>query len=324
MNLIVILNYFNIKEVVMDIKQVEYIVTIEQEQSISRAAEKLFLTQSALNQQLLKLEKELGTPLFERHNHIMTPTFAGKIYLATAHRIIDMKQETYKIIRDVANENTGEISIAHTPEAGAAMFSKIYPIFRKKYPNIKFNIIEARAKEMERLILRKEVDFASIAFFNGSKNKELEYIGISSEKMVLGLPVTHPLAYLAGERSWDILPEIDLKLLQDDSFILLNKETRMRDMIDISFEHADYRPNILFESVSTRTVINMVENQIGPAFFPQSYVKPNDLIVYFTVAPFMEWTRGIAFLKGTYLSKPEKYYIELNRQEFVNIQNNIN
>lgn len=41
-------------------------IAIEQEQSISRAAEKLFLTQSALNQQLLKLEKELGTPLFER------------------------------------------------------------------------------------------------------------------------------------------------------------------------------------------------------------------------------------------------------------------
>ena len=48
----------------MDLRQIENIIAIEQEQSISRAAEKLFLTQSALNQQLLKLEKELGTPLF--------------------------------------------------------------------------------------------------------------------------------------------------------------------------------------------------------------------------------------------------------------------
>ena len=49
----------------MDLRQIEYIIAIEQEESISKAAEKLFITQSALNQQLLKLEKELGMPLFE-------------------------------------------------------------------------------------------------------------------------------------------------------------------------------------------------------------------------------------------------------------------
>lgn len=57
----------------MDLRQIEYIVAIEQEQSISKAAEKLYLTQSALNQQLLRLEKELGTPLFERRKHSMIP-----------------------------------------------------------------------------------------------------------------------------------------------------------------------------------------------------------------------------------------------------------
>ena len=72
----------------MDLRQIENIIAIEQEQSISRAAEKLFLTQSALNQQLLKLEKELGTPLFERRKHSMIPTFAGRIYLQSGWRSI--------------------------------------------------------------------------------------------------------------------------------------------------------------------------------------------------------------------------------------------
>lgn len=53
----------------MDLRQIENIIVIEQEQSISKAAEKLFLTQSALNQQLLRLEKELGVQLFERRKH---------------------------------------------------------------------------------------------------------------------------------------------------------------------------------------------------------------------------------------------------------------
>ena len=158
----------------MDLRQIENIIAIEREQSISRAAEKLFLTQSALNQQLLKLEKELGTPLFERRKHSMIPTFAGRIYLRTAHQIVDMKKETYRIISDISEESTGEISVAYTPDTGAAMFSKIYPIFHEKYPNILFRIREKRVKKMEQLVLQNEVHFAFISYVEGFKNPDLD------------------------------------------------------------------------------------------------------------------------------------------------------
>ncbi len=218
----------------------------------------------------------------------MIPTFAGKIYLATAHRMIDMKQETYKIIRDISNENSGEISIAHTPEAGALMFSAIYPIFHEKFPNITFRFIVARVKKMEQLVLTKEANFAFIAYYEASKHPDLEYMDMSAEKMVLGLPSTHPLAYLGGEKSYETLPVLDLSLLKHDSFILLSKDTRMRDMIDLCFAHAGFHPKVLFEAISTRTVVSMVAHQIGPAFFPQSYVDPKAPIVYFTVPPNLE------------------------------------
>ena len=65
----------------MDVKQMTYILTIAQEGGISKAAAKLFITQSALDQQLLKLEKELGTPLFYRSRTDWHPTPAGEIYL---------------------------------------------------------------------------------------------------------------------------------------------------------------------------------------------------------------------------------------------------
>ena len=137
----------------MDLRQIENIVAIEQEQSISKAAERLFLTQSALNQQLLRLEKELGIQLFERKKHAMIPTFAGKVYLATAHRMIDMKKETYKIIHDISNETAGEISVAYSPERGSLLFSHIYPTFRRRYPNVTFSIHEAHVKKMETMLL---------------------------------------------------------------------------------------------------------------------------------------------------------------------------
>ena len=295
----------------MDLRQIENIIAIEQEQSISRAAEKLFLTQSALNQQLLKLEKELGTPLFERRKHSMIPTFAGRIYLRTAHQIVDMKHETYRIISDISEENTGEISVAYTPETGAAMFSKIYPIFHEKYPNILFRIHEERVKKMEQLVLKNEVHFAFMTYVEGFKNPDLEYIDMDTEYMILGLPITHPLAHLAGKNSHETLPLIDLNLLRDENFILLAKETRMRDMIDHAFAYAGFHPKVLFESISTHTVMNMLKEQIAPAFFPQSYVDPAAPIVYFTVAPCERWVRSVAFQKGCYFTRPEKYFIAL-------------
>ena len=298
----------------MDLRQIENIVAIEQEQSISKAAERLFLTQSALIQQLLRLEKELGIQLFERKKHAMIPTFAGKVYLATAHRMIDMKKETYKIIHDISNETAGEISVAYSPERGSLLFSHIYPTFRRRYPNVTFSIHEAHVKKMETMLLQKEVTLACLTYSQGSKHAAIEYVDTKKELMVLGLPASHPLAHLAGERSWETFPSIDLALLRDEAFALVAKTTRLRTMIDESFRAAGFLPKVLFESSSTATVVNMVKNQVCPAFFPQSYVDPSAPMVYFTTKPKQSWVQTIAYLKGEYLTKPEKYFIELVKQ----------
>ncbi len=295
----------------MDLHQIEYMIAIEQEQSISRAAEKLFITQSALNQQLLKLEKELGLALFERRNRTMIPTFAGRIYLATAHQMVDMKQETYKILHEISKETAGEISVAFSPEQGARMFSSILPEFHRQYPNITFRIQEVHVKKMEQLLLQHETTIAFMSRTEHYWNPDLEYIEMKKEKLVLGLPASHPLAYLAGERSWETLPGIDLRLLRSEQFVLLSKSTRFRSMIDHAFSHAGFHPKVLFESGRTMTAVNIVKGQVAPAFFPQSYAEPNDQIVYFSLVPEETWTLCISYLKGSYLSKPEKYFMDL-------------
>ena len=90
----------------MDVKQMTYILTIAQEGGISKAAAKLFITQSALDQQLLKLEKELGTPLFYRSRTDWHPTPAGEIYLNAAKDILLIKKNAYNQIHDHAGRTT--------------------------------------------------------------------------------------------------------------------------------------------------------------------------------------------------------------------------
>ena len=93
----------------MDTRQMEYIIQISEERSITKAAEKLFITQSALNQQLQKLEKELGLPLFVRTRSDWHLTPAGEIYINTARQILNLKKE-----REVAKKYIRQMNIVCT------------------------------------------------------------------------------------------------------------------------------------------------------------------------------------------------------------------
>ncbi len=296
----------------MDVKQPEYMIAIAEEGSIAAAAARMFVTQSALNQQLLKLEAELGTPLFERQYHKMVPTYAGENYIAAARQMVAIKNDTYKMIRDIAQEKAGEISLAYSPEQGSLLFSKIYPVFHEKYPDFHFKNVEGRIPKIEQLLLSREVTYGLLAYSKQSpKKKDFTYLPNGREYIVLAVPTSHPLAYLAGEESWDSLPPIDITLFKDDAFILPSKDTGVSKMLHSFFDEVNFQPKILLESASSYTIQRCVNQQMGPGFLPQSYATCEMAAVFFRTKPALYWNRSIAYLKGTYVSEPEKYMIQL-------------
>ena len=131
----------------MDLKQLEYIVMIAEENSITKAAERLFITQSGLNQQLLKLEAELGIQLFHRSKNDFRLTEAGQVYVSYAKKILQLKHEAYNILNDMADNKTGTLRIGLTPERGTPMFMSIYPDFYARYPRITIEPLEIGVKE---------------------------------------------------------------------------------------------------------------------------------------------------------------------------------
>ena len=300
----------------MDLRQIEYIIAIEEYQSITRASEKLHITQSALNQQLLRLEDELGVKLFERGKRIMIPTYAGKIYLASARKIIEIRRQTYRTIQDISSEKVGEILIAVTPEQGAMMITELYRDFHRQWPKVRLEIQEARNQEMEQKLSRGEVDLIHASFTEDSRNSDFEYEITAKEHIVLALPSKHKLAHMAGDKSYATLPRIDLNLLMDEEFIMPPQNTLMRSIIDKAFANAGFVPKIFFETDSSQTKFQMAAKQIAPAFFPQSYVNDKAPVVYFTFEPNSEWFLSIAYRKGCYLTKPEKSLIAMIKKYY--------
>ncbi|MBT2655566.1 LysR family transcriptional regulator [Bacillus sp. ISL-18] len=295
----------------MDLKQLEYMIKIAEENNITKAAEKLFITQSALNQQLLKLEKELGTQLFVRSRTNWHPTQAGEIYIENAQKMLRIKRDTYNQINDLIDIKKGKLSIGLTPERGPEMFATIYPAFYKKYPNLKVEPIELPVKQQQHELSMGNLDIGFLTLQNSQKTND-KYIYICSEDIILAVPNAHPLAHLGGKLG-DKLPEISLELFKNDTFALMQKGSTLREIYDHLTADEDFNPYILLETRSCHTLYQMVAEGICCSIIPMAYAKPNSNVSYFFIKQKPVWEVCASYKKGAYLSNPAKDLIEIAR-----------
>lgn len=295
----------------MNLKEVEYIVKISEERNVTRAAEKLFITPSALNQQLIHLEKEIGTPLFFRARSGWTPTEAGEVYLAAARELLRIKRETYNRLQDIVTTKRGTLSIGLPPERGASMFTEVYPAFHQEYPDIVINVCEVSVRKQQQMISRGELD---IGFMTLRENQQTddEYILINSEELVLAVPAIHPLCQEAAAPGTGPYLDLDISLLREEPFALMYKESTMRGVADSIFRQAEFTPTVLFETARAQTILDMVEARMCCGLVSANYVTPEYRnIAFFCLPDHPTWNITASYKKGSYLSKPARFFIQL-------------
>ena len=321
----------------MDLKQIEYIVKIDDEHSITRAAEKLFVTQSALNQQLLRLEKELGAPLFHRSKVDMRPTEIGQVYLDNAREILRIKQRTYNLINDMTDAKKGRLSIGFTPGRGSEMFTHVYPAFHQSYPNVIVEPHELSVHRQQQMIAQGNLDIGFQTLSERQRN-DSEYIKLGEEEIFLLVPSIHPAveqltaAQTAAPNpcsSATASPETpaepgkpaapypiaNLALFQYEPFVLMYKESTIRAITDEIFRKSGFTPNVLFETSSNNTVLSMIEANLCCGVVPEYYVRrlPKG-ISCFAFVSHPSWDIVANYRKNGYLSEAAKYFIELVRE----------
>lgn len=287
----------------------EYIMTIAKHRSISRAAEELYVTQSALNQQLLKLEKELGAPLFLRARNNWELTDIGRLYVDNSERILQIRKQTYGQIQDMAKKWKGTITIGLTPERGIQMFTAIYPEIHARYPGTTFQPREADVDSQVKMLVANELDISFQTIYE-RKYKHLAYRGIFSEPFYLCIPRTHPLAYREMPASGKY-PEISLTRFKDDLFTLVKKSSTMRVVIDRLFEKAGFEPKLLFESTSMRTMQKLTENGQCCSIIPRCYAVSSEHVSYFSLGEDASWELVEAHMKNQHINHAAKDFIKM-------------
>lgn len=121
----------------MDIRVLNYFLLTAREENITRAAERLHLTQPTLSRQLKALELELGVSLFERHHHSVSLTNEGLLFRRRAQDIVDMATRAKDEVQS-ASEITGEIAIGCSELQSMAELAQIMGAFQHQHPLVRF------------------------------------------------------------------------------------------------------------------------------------------------------------------------------------------
>ena len=147
----------------MDLKELDYIVTVADEGSISRAAEKLFMAQSSLSQAVRLIEQDLGTSVFVRTARGVRLTAAGEAFISHARQILQQNREARSEASDIENLKGGTIIFGISTYRGTYLLPPVLKKFHERYPKVHVEISEMDSIDLENQILEGILDLALIA-----------------------------------------------------------------------------------------------------------------------------------------------------------------
>lgn len=304
----------------MDFRDYTYVQAIAHYQTISKAANALYISQPSLTKFLQKLENQLKTPLFIRINKQMRPTYAGEKFLETGRQLFILQAQLDRTISQIAQHENGRISLAITTTRGYYVLPKVLPLFKKMYPGYHLDIKERSIHDVEQCLREGVVDLAIYAL--PLRNSEFHYQHINTEEVVLCLSQDSPfIAYAQSPLPGFRHPWLDLKYLKNEVFFL-NDPTQWRigQISHLLLQETGIRPEIT-ELRNLETCLSLAARGIGFTFcFDisencfRNYEKPP---VYLSVGNEPHTAEFLIGYRRDYrLSKAEKDLILLIRQEF--------
>lgn len=133
----------------MEIRVLKYFLAVVREQSITKAAEALHITQPTLSRQLVHLEEEIGVKLFDRGSRKISLTNEGLLLRRRAEEILQLVDKTEKELTEQDEQIEGKISIGCGELASVQLLPNLFESFRKKYPRVAFDIYTATADNVK-------------------------------------------------------------------------------------------------------------------------------------------------------------------------------
>src|SRR5271167_3305797 len=178
----------------MDLAQREVFLAVAREGRFSRAAEKLYRTQSAVSQSIRKLEDELGEPLFDRSSREGVLTDAGRVLQEYAERLLNLRGDAHEALVEMRELQKGKLTIAAN-EFTALYLLPVLGEFRRLHPAIKITVRRALGSHIPDDVLKHNAEFGVLSY--DPQEPQLKSVVVYLDELAFVVPPGHPLASAA-------------------------------------------------------------------------------------------------------------------------------
>ena len=295
----------------MKSRELEYILTVAQEGSIARAAEKLYVGQPAISKAISSVEKSLDLQLFIRDRTGMIPTEAGIIYAEYARRILEIDRQMRENLREHGEMRTREIRIAMTLNALSLTNRELNQLLSEK-TGYTLRMDNVLTKDIIDAMRSGYYDYAVCPERILSGQKEFTYIPIYKSKWLLIAPKGLPISVeILGEKHG--IPIVVPGQIRKLELIMQEDSTNVRKEIDILLrldDHPEFHPKMVV--ANSMLAIEEVTNGAGCAVISDTFLAfaDKEKIDIYILDTDMVVTTCLAYRKGRQQSGAEKVCIQ--------------
>lgn len=254
-------------------KNLTYVLTVAEERSFSNAAKLLYISQPSLSQSISAIEKELGTPIFDRSSIPLSLTYAGEKYIKAATEILAIERKLKLEIEDILGSRSGRLVIGLSSLRCVSIIPYIFPIFLKEFPGVELILKESSNEVLTEMVREGKVD---LALATPPDSREIDSVPLLMDKILLAVYPDHPLIQNLHRQTPDAhhgFPRIDLTVFKNDPFILLTPENTVRNISDQIFSDYHITPRIILESASIELAHRLVTQGTGLTFILESMIN---------------------------------------------------
>lgn len=288
---------------IVTLKQMSYFVEIVKQNSFTKAAERLYVSQSALSKSIRTLEEELDAELINRSAKELQLTPAGKIFYDYAIDILNYYHTQSAALSKRLHGTNKSLNIGLPPTAGTIFFSSLLYQFREKYPELELNITETTSKEVKNLVENGGLDLGVV--IEPFKDDKFLSRKVYSSEAVLAVSKGHPLA---SKRS------VNAVQLQDEHMLIVSQDYMFHDVVLNYCKSAGFTPKIVFESSQWDLLLEMVASGQGVSILPKPIIDKcyNARVHQIRLKkPEFPWTLTLIYLKNRSIARAAECFLDL-------------
>ncbi len=292
----------------MELKKIQYFLSIVEEGSLSKAAQSLYLTQPTLSRFLARLEEEAGVQLFRRNkDSSLELTEAGEAYLNAAKKINKIWQSLEADFSALKESESEHICVAIDNDGLHTFVRSCADVIIKKYPNVTLETHCLNSGEIQRGVLEGKIDIGYTSYYQFKD--ELSYKHIEENEINLVVSKNNSLAkkycQIAGQKNVRISIN---ELPKSTPFLLMREGHVLRQCIDGYMETQNvtpYVPTTYFRLDYIGKILSGDDTLVG--FCPNNHIFKE--LCYIALDPPLYHKRGLCYRKGRKLTEAQKLLV---------------